>query len=612
MTGVGIGIAYLDGPRLRRSLLAAADWVAAGRDELNRLNVFPVPDGDTGTNLCLTLREVARALRGLPGDAALPRVTAAMAQASVRGARGNSGMMLSQFLLGVRDGLGDRLTATARELAEGIRRGFERLQGSLDEPVEGTILTVARAAADAASHAGGERDLHEFMRRVVDRTERALARTPELLAVLKAAGVVDAGAKGFVRLLDGVKRLIEEGHLAEGAVDRLVPAPDAAAETDVAAERDFQFCTEVMVRGPALPSGAEARATLRGFGASIVVLQTGDLLKAHVHTDTPEAVFALGARWGTVESTKAEDMRAQHRALQSKRPVTFVADTACDLPDELVVAHAIGLVPTQLIVADRVYRDRLELTPREFFQRLRAGADASTSQPGPQAFEEAYRDALRQGERVVVVVVSKPLSGTYASAAAAARRLDPGGARITVLDSRSASLGEGLLVLRGVELAAAGWAPGAIAEELARVRDQSGGLFTVDNLERLVRSGRVGRVAAWLGARLNVKPIMAISVDGTVAPAGRARGRLAARRRLLERLDAALAGGPRELRLGIAHADVPEFAEQLRGELVARYRPKQCLVSPITPVIAAHAGLGAWGVFYQIEDGTNGAARRYE
>src|SRR5438046_7687090 len=112
----GTGITYVDGPRLRRALLAAADWVAAGRDELNRLNVFPVPDGDTGTNLCLTLRAVAQALRVL-GDAPLPQVTATMAQASVRGARGNSGMMLSQFLLGLQEGIGNRLSAGARDLA---------------------------------------------------------------------------------------------------------------------------------------------------------------------------------------------------------------------------------------------------------------------------------------------------------------------------------------------------------------------------------------------------------------------------------------------------------------------------------------------------------------
>jgi len=603
---VGVGISYFDGSRLRRSLLAAADWVAAGRDELNRLNVFPVPDGDTGTNMCLTLRAVAQALRALDGaePLPLPRVTETMAQASVRGARGNSGMMLSQFLLGFQEGLGARLRASAADLARAIGCGFDRLHASLDEPVEGTILTVAREAADEAGLARAEPDLRVFMVRLVRRAEAALARTPDLLAALKTAGVVDAGAKGFVRLLEGVKRLIEDGHVAEGAVDRLAPSPNAAAQAEVAADRDYRFCTEVMVRGTPLPPAAEVRRALRAFGGSVVVLQTGDLLKAHVHTDTPEAVFQIGAGWGTVEYTKADDMRAQHQALQTRRPIAFVSDTACELPDELVVQYDIGLVPTQLIVDERAYRDRLELTSAEFFQRLRAGLDATTSQPTPQAFADGYADAARAADHVIAVVVSRALSGTCANAEAAARRFN--GGRVTVVNSRSASLGEGMLVLRGIELAAAGWAPETIARELERVRGQSGGFFTVDNFDRLVRSGRVGRGRAWLGTKLNLKPVMAVTRDGLIEPAARVRGAAAARRRILELVGRALGGDPREVRLGVVHGDIPEFAEQLRAELVARYQPKQCLVAPITPVIAAHAGVGAWGVFYQVEDGTNG------
>src|SRR5207247_8935620 len=145
-----------------------------------------------------------------------------------------------------------------------------------------------------------------------------------------------------------------------------------------------------------------------------------------------------------------------------------------------------------------------------------------------------------------------------AGAGRAARRVDPEGQRLNVLHSRSASPGEGLRVLRGLALAAHGWTPAAIARELVRVRDQSGALFTVDNFERLVRSGRVGRVRAWLGTKLNAKPIMGFALDGAVAPLGRARGRVAVRRRVLELLDRALAGAPRALRPGVAHAALPE------------------------------------------------------
>ena len=591
--------------------------MAAARDELNRINVFPVPDGDTGTNMCLTLRAVAAALRNLGDRTAalpLPAVAETMAQASVRGARGNSGMMLSQFLLGFREGVGQRLRINARELGAAIGIGFERLRSSLDEPVEGTILTVARETADEAGRAGSESDLRVFMSRIVNRAEQALQRTPELLAALKTAGVVDAGAKGFVRFLDGVKRLIEEGQIAEGAVDRAGAddGSNAAAQTEVEADRDYRYCTELMVRSSALPDPAAVRQALRAHGGSIVVLATADLLKAHIHTDAPEAVFQLASTWGTLESTKADDMRAQHQALQARRPVAFVTDTACDLPDELVLQYDVGLVPMQLIVGEHGYRDRLELTAAEFFRRMRAGLDASTSQPAPQAFADAYQDAARASDHVIAVTVSSGLSGTHANAVAAARRFDPEGGRVTVVDSRTASLGQGLLVVRGVELAAAAWEPGAIVRELERVRAQSGGFFTVDNFERLVRSGRLGRGRAWLGTKLNLKPVMSLTIEGKIEPVGRARGHEGARKRLLALLDRALTPRPSVLRLGVVHGDIPEFAETLRAELVARYRPIQCLVSPITPVIAAHAGIGAWGVFYQNEDGTKAEAGRYD
>src|SRR5919107_1233322 len=206
---MNVGIAYVDGPRLARSMFAAADWVAAGRDEINRINVFPVPDGDTGTNFTLTLRAVADALRAL-GDASLPETARTMARAAVLGARGNSGMMLAQFLLGFTETLGNRTVAKAPDVARAVRSGADRLYESLDDPREGTILTVAREAAAAAEPtAGASEDIGRFMRRLLEEGEAALARTPELMAVLKEAGVVDAGGKGFVRMLEGVVRYIE-------------------------------------------------------------------------------------------------------------------------------------------------------------------------------------------------------------------------------------------------------------------------------------------------------------------------------------------------------------------------------------------------------------------
>src|SRR5688500_2349122 len=326
---MSVGIAYVDGPRLARSLFAAADWVAAGREEINRINVFPVPDGDTGTNFSLTLRAVADALRAL-GDASLPDTARTASRAAVLGARGNSGMMLAHFLLGFSEGIGERTAAGARDVAAALRRGADQLYGSLDDPREGTILTVAREAAAAAElAAAGTDDIGEFMRIMLREGEVALAGTPELMAALKDAGVVDAGGMGFVRMIEGVVRFIEgDPILPAESLPHAADQPAPAAFAEVAVERDFRYCTEVLVRGEALPPANEVRSAMHAFRGSIVVAAGGDILTIRVHTGSPEAVFACAARWGRVDTSKAEDMRAQHQRLahDDRRPVSVVTD----------------------------------------------------------------------------------------------------------------------------------------------------------------------------------------------------------------------------------------------------------------------------------------------
>ena len=601
-----VGIRYVDGPRLARSLHAASDWVAAGRDEINRINVFPVPDGDTGTNFSLTLRAVADALRAL-GDASLSETAHTATGGAVLGARGNSGMMLAHFLLGFADAIDCREQISAEEVALGIRRGAERLYASLDDPREGTILTVAREAALAAERAAKDSpDISVFMARMLAEGEQSLARTPELMAVLKEAGVVDAGGKGFVRMIEGVVRLIDgdpilpAGPMAEPTEDMM-----PAALAGVAAERDFQFCTEVRIRGSQLPAANEVRTQIRNFGGSVQVVVASDILKIHVHTDTPEAVFTYAARWGTVDATKAEDMRAQHRRLahNDRRPVAIVADSSSDLPDTVLDRHHIALVPLQVMFGDETFRDRVELKPEDFYRRMRLSkSNPTTSQPTPGEFVRVLRDARAEADEVVAVLLSTRLSGTYQSGVAATK---VGGIdKVFCVDSGSASLGLGMQALRAAELAESGWRAVEIVKELARLRTQSGCFITVDRFDNLLRSGRVTRGKAWIAGMLNVKPILGLDPEGAVVPVDRVRGRENVVPRVLSLLEKRLSPKPSVVRFGIAHAEAPETAERVRAALVAAYRPRDCFVSLATGVLGTHVGFGAWALFWQAEDGT--------
>lgn len=602
-------IAYLDGPRLRRALVAACEYAQLVRGELNRINVFPVPDGDTGTNLALTVRAISDHLEKNQ-DRDVSAVAHQAAQAAILGARGNCGMMLSHFLLGFACGVEGAERVDANEFSEALRLGVRRLYEAIEAPVEGTILTVMRETSEAADQA----TIHDFaplVEHLLDAAESSLERTPELLPALKSAGVVDAGGKGFVALLEGVACFLRG--------DPIVPAEDGAFDSPpVVAEVEypeiverFRFCTEGLVRGPEIPSQAELRGVLREMGDSLIVVRSEDIAKVHVHTDDPEEVFAYLRGLGTLVTHKAEDMRAQHAAVEkaatshvtlARRPVGVVTDSASDLSEEIVRAHGIQVVPLMLVTDEAVYRDGVDITATEFHELLE-GQDAvpTTSQPPPGAYLEGFTRAAQDAERVVGIILGSSLSGSFASAEAAAKMVD--GASVTLVDTLAASLLQGLLVLKATELAEMAVEPEAIVREIERVRGQSGLMFTVDTFERLVASGRVGRGHALVGTVLNVKPVLELDTSGKVVPVTKTVGRRRVMAALLEAVAERVGPGASKVRFGVVHVGCPQVLDEVSEMLRERYgADAEILTAPATPVISTHLGIGAWGVAYLVED----------
>lgn len=308
----------LNGDLLRDAILSAANNLANHKKEVDDLNIFPVPDGDTGTNMSMTLANSAREMEKISGETA-GAVAKINASALLRGARGNSGVITSLLFRGFSKGIGDGEYLTAENLAAALKLGVEAAYKAVMKPTEGTILTVARVAAESAEAALAEgKDVIGVFESAIEGGKKALAETPELLPVLKKAGVVDAGGQGFILILEGMLSVLRDGkpitaNNAEGTAEQDDSSARNAAgefETDIT----FTYCTEFIVNRAAdcEKQPAELRSYLESIGDCVVVVDDEEIIKVHVHTDHPGNAIENGLTFGQLVHLKIENMRDQH------------------------------------------------------------------------------------------------------------------------------------------------------------------------------------------------------------------------------------------------------------------------------------------------------------
>jgi uncharacterized protein len=313
-----VEVLTLNGRGYAKFLAAGTYFLRKYRQVLNDLNVFPVPDGDTGTNMYLTVRSAMLEAGKLGDAAALSEVAAHAAQGSLMGARGNSGVILSQMLRGFAHHVRHRAEVDSFVIATALREGAATARHALMRPVEGTIISVADAAADAAYRlALKERDLYRFIRGVLDAANAALERTPDQLPVLKEAGVVDSGGAGFVYFLEGILSFLPDVTVRATAFPRRPLRERAFAPSQIVGEN--RFCTEFVLERATI-GPRDLRHLLEPCGDSLLVVGEEPTLRVHVHTDDPSWAEELAAKHGTVSKLKVDDMERQHQLLLVDKP----------------------------------------------------------------------------------------------------------------------------------------------------------------------------------------------------------------------------------------------------------------------------------------------------
>lgn len=587
-------INYLDGVRFKRIIQAAAARIIERHDHLNAINVFPVPDGDTGSNMAGTMRSIvsstATALEG-----SIERMSKVIAESALMGARGNSGIILAQFFCGFAEGVKGLKRITPQDFANAASIAAERAREAIANPKEGTILSVI---TDWAQHVQNNshkyQNFHQLLQDSIDHARTSLSETREKLACLRKADVVDAGGQGFVYLLEGILEFTEHGTISQESAEAKATLGEAQERVAVE-ELTFAYCTECLLSGTDIDRDT-LRESLEALGDSLVVAGTSSIVRVHIHTDSPDTVFEIASKFGEVGHRKQEDMLRQHRDLLglTTQKTAIVTDSTCDLPRDLLDEYGIRTVPLRLFLDDVEYVDKIDISAEEFNRRLTTSKSAKTSQPTPADFQKTFEEELKNHEEIAALHVIGQYSGTTQTAQTLSRKFD---GRIHVYDTCTLTGGLGLVNLEAAKRAKAGMGAEEIIEHAKRDCENVRVFVAMETLDFAVRGGRMSKSTGFIAKLLNIKPVIefATRLQGLVyvvaKPIGVRRSEDTVIKLLKEHSE-----GMTNLRFSITHINAPEKAQRFVKLLQEHFGAAPEYIVPASAVLGIHSGPGACAV----------------
>jgi uncharacterized protein len=594
----------------------AAAAVEASRGRLNDLNVYPVPDGDTGSNLADTARELATGLEAAPAEGPAA-VAAAAKRAVLMGASGNSGAILSQIVGGFADVAGAAAEIDSHVLARALRSATHAAYRPVQQPIEGTMLTVIREMAETAEGLAGD-DLDAVLDAVLEAGAEGVARTQGMLAVLRDAGVVDAGAAGLVEFCRGA---------VAGARGEHIQAPLEAIERPLSFEAVhqeeslFRYCTSFLLEGDGIDRD-RLEVELLAMGDCLLVVGEAPMCRVHLHTDDPGAALSQAVAMGSLDRVAIANMHEQTRRREERLSAapTLVAlpggrahaggltaeNTAVVLDSTADLAHPERehanwrMVPLTVRFGEEQFEDWRGIEPAEFYRRLRnGGPHPQTAAPSPGAYLRAF-EALSDYAHIIVLPVSSKVSGSVQAARIAAE--DPAaGGRVTVLDGLTVSVGTAMLADGVQRLLEAGTTVEEVTAWVESARERLRLVIYVDSLEYLRRGGRISRTRELAGNMVGLRPLLTLR-DGELALYRRVLG---GRRRALREFDRFLCDNSppdAEVRVALAHGADPAGAEDVAAA-VRRLRPRARIerVCELGAVVGTHGGPGTLGLLVLAE-----------
>ena len=432
----------ITGFHLYHGFLSGYFNIAVHREHLNKINVFPVPDGDTGNNMVRTFRAI---VKGLKSNRSAGKVLEDIADSSLEHARGNSGIIISQYLNSLYQNAGHRESYTIKDFGSAVKKSALEAYQAMENPAEGTILTVINEWADVI-HAESRKG-HTFenvLSRAFAAAKTALSKTPEQLKVLRDNNVVDAGAWGFVRFLEGIEFMNKFGPVSTPMRKKFAGPQTETLDNgnrDFHAgpqNLDFRYCTEVLLEN-VTASPERIRDDLKTLGDSLIVSSGKNRARIHVHSNDPAEVVSRAGNFGHLTQQKADDMVRQEQVMNRRLgEIAVLTDSIADIPLDILDTYQIHVINLKLLWDNQEFLDRITISPETFYreQAVRTSFPGSST-PSGNRVDAVYQYLLEHYKGIIVLPVAKALSGTWQQMLLASETYNRESRRIITVDTLS-------------------------------------------------------------------------------------------------------------------------------------------------------------------------------
>ncbi len=587
---------YLNGYAWFDAICSGAERLIEHGQLLNKINVFPVADGDTGNNLTSLMRSVIQYTKPAKNFYETAR---SVAKASLLGARGNSGTIFSQFFYGF---VTQNATAelTLEEFCVLAHQAARLAKQAVENPINGTILSVMEEWALACERLKNQvNTIAELVQKSLVYAEQALKNTTEKLEALSHAHVVDAGAQGFVYFLEGLAQYFKNPELRK---KHHIKIPEVELFEEDHAEMAYphhRYCTEALICDSKVPLEA-LKKEVAHFGDSMVVAGNQEACRLHIHTNNPKEVMWHLQNFGRIEQQKADDMLRQYEMTQHKtRKIALVTDSTADIPQALIDQYQIHVIPLQLQVDHSFYLDRLTITSEHVYDLMRdehKKHTLTTSMPNPGLVERMLRQIQSHYDEVLILTIADKLSGTHKIIKSSAQKL--GIAHLRVIDSMRTTAALGLLVLMAARMVDTGSSMQEIIQRIDALKANTNVYVAVNDLHYMIRSGRLSRVKGHVAQALKINPIVSMNEQGKGIVVSKTFGFRAALDRLIQM---AKENQHKMIEYAVVHADTKGIAEKLAHKLEAALGRAPSFIMAVSPVIGIHAGPGCVAIALMLE-----------